>query len=243
MEVELSIIVPAYNEERNIPAIAERFASALKGIDAELIMVDNGSADGTGREIGKLIADGRHRFLKTVRVEKNIGYGNGILQGLGTAGGEFLCWTHADLQTDPADVVRAYNEAKRQENPQAVFVKGKRTQKRHASEEAVTAIMGVFSSICLRQKFIDMNAQPKLFHRSFLPALKNAPLDFSLDLYAYYKAKKRGMKVVEVQVGFGERMHGESKWSANPISRIRTIIATVAYIARLGLRDIAGMEK
>lgn len=237
---KLSVVVPCYNEAQNLPALVQRFKRVLGGLDAELVLVDNGSTDDTAKMIGKLGKGEGHMLVRTVRVERNVGYGHGIKAGLRAARGEFLAWTHADLQADPADVAEAYRRAMLEGNPRTVFVKGNRRQKRPLLDAAVTMIMGIMASACLRQRLFDINAQPKLFHRSFRKHLKRAPDDFSLDLYAYYKARKNGMRIIEIPVGFGRRMHGESKWASSPARRIKTIAKAVAYIVFLGIRDILG---
>ena len=128
----LSIVVPCYNEEKNIPLIVERFQAVLKGAaDAELILVDNGSRDGTGEAIDREMARYILPCARKVTVETNIGYGFGILSGLRAARGEVLAWTHADLQTDPQDVLTADALYRAHAGPgRKVFVKGRRVNRR-----------------------------------------------------------------------------------------------------------------
>lgn len=109
--MRLSIVVPCYNEEENIPPVLERFRRAIGPRDAEVLLVDNGSTDGSAGLLEKLLPD--YPFARTVRVPVNQGYGYGILRGLKDAKGDFIGWTHADLQTDPADVMKAYDEPKK----------------------------------------------------------------------------------------------------------------------------------
>ena len=66
----------------------------------------------------------KYAFARTVRVEVNQGYGYGILQGLRQCRGEYIGWTHADMQTDPADILKALEIIEREQG--LVFVKGKR---------------------------------------------------------------------------------------------------------------------
>ena len=71
MKPELSIVVPCYDEEKNIPLILERFESAIKVKGVELIVVDNGSNDNSPAVIKKLLP--KYKFARTVLVKKNIG--------------------------------------------------------------------------------------------------------------------------------------------------------------------------
>ena len=78
--MKLSIVVPCYNEEENIPLLLKRFEEVIKRDDMEVILVDNGSTDGSARVLSELVPG--YAFARTVSVEVNQGYGYGILQGL-----------------------------------------------------------------------------------------------------------------------------------------------------------------
>ena len=78
--MKLSIIVPCYNEEKNIPLILEKFNSVIKNEKIEVILVNNGSTDNSSKILEKLLP--KYSFVRTVLVPVNQGYGYGILQGL-----------------------------------------------------------------------------------------------------------------------------------------------------------------
>ncbi|MFM6202168.1 MAG: glycosyltransferase, partial [Dolichospermum sp.] len=80
--------------------------------DIEFILVDNGSTDTTSVILKDLLINQDLFFIKLVTVKNNIGYGNGIIQGLKASSGEILSFTHADLQCDPNDAVLAYDQYK-----------------------------------------------------------------------------------------------------------------------------------
>lgn len=120
--MKFSIVVPCYNEEENIPLLLKRFEEVIKRDDMEVILVDNGSTDGSARVLSELVPG--YAFARTVSVEVNQGYGYGILQGLKECRGEYIGWTHADLQTDPGDIVRALELIEKERG--LVFVKGNR---------------------------------------------------------------------------------------------------------------------
>ena len=106
----LSVIFPCYNESSNIIGIISSIKSALQGRnDVEIILVDNGSTDSTPQVLEQALQGEHNKQFKTLRIEKNIGYGHGIMTGVKNASGEVIAWTHADLQTDIKDVLNAYN--------------------------------------------------------------------------------------------------------------------------------------
>lgn len=78
--MKLSIVIPCYNEEKNIPLIFEACAKAISRTDIEIVLVNNGSTDGSEKIINDNI--GKYGFLKVVKVSVNQGYGFGIISGL-----------------------------------------------------------------------------------------------------------------------------------------------------------------
>ena len=105
----------------------------------------------------------KYNFLKTIHIKKNIGYGNGILAGLKKSKGIYLSWTHADLQTDPGDIIGAFDLYINTINYQNYFLKGKRIG-RNKVDTFFTWGMSILSSLILKVKLFDINAQPKMFH-------------------------------------------------------------------------------
>ena len=158
----------------------------------------------------------------------NQGYGFGILSGLNHASGEIIGWTHADMQTDPLDVLESLKLFQQAENPERIFTKGWRYG-RPVSDTFFTAGMSVFESVLMGQILRDVNAQPTMFHRTFFEGLNDPPHDFSLDLYAYAMANKKGLKVLRHRVHFGEREHGQSSWNIDFASKVKFIKRTLAY--------------
>jgi hypothetical protein len=163
-------------------------------------------------------------------VEKNQGYGYGILQGLHAAQGEILAWTHADMQTDPCDVLRGL--ALFELHGQDIFVKGSRYG-RPIADVVFTVGMSIFETMLLRTRLWDINAQPNMFHRSFFATWQQPPHDFSLDLFAFYTAKVHGMPIYRFPVKFGERAHGVSHWNINWAAKMKFIKRTVTFSLQL----------
>lgn len=232
LNMQLSIIIPCYNEAKNIPLILEKCAAAFKDQSVEVVLVNNGSTDDSASVFEHQLKHSAYPFARVVTVEKNIGYGHGIMTGLRSANGEVLAWTHADLQTDPADVLKAYQTLLSVPELSQAVIKGRRVG-RQLGDWLFTLGMSVMASIVLGKLLYDINAQPKLFHRSFLTKLIAAPDDFSLDLYLLYVAKLQGLQIVTIPVHFGQRIHGESKWAFSFRSRWKTVARTIKYIFAL----------
>jgi glycosyltransferase involved in cell wall biosynthesis len=232
----LSVVLPCYNEADNLPPLLERYAQTwqAQALPAELILVDNGSTDHTPEVLRRELARPELAFARVVTVPKNRGFGHGTFTGLQAARGTVLGFSHADMQYAPQDLFDAYHCLQQSPDPTRVLVKGKRAA-RGASASLVTNTMAVLASAVLLMPLTDINAQPKVFHRSHLARLTRPPDGFQFDLYVLYTARRAGLRVLTVPVVFGQRAHGQSKWAFSFVSRYRTIWATIVYIFKLRL--------
>ena len=223
----LSIIIPCYNESKNLPLLISRCKEiANRENNIEIIIVDNGSNDDTSLVLDKLTSN--LTFISRVTIEVNQGYGHGILVGLAAARGEILSWTHADMQTDLGDALKGLDFFNSESNSEELFVKGRR-QERPLTDVFFTVGMSIFETLLLRKFMWDINAQPTMFHRKFFLTWNMPPKDFSLDLYAYYMAKKSKLVVKRFPVVFAERAHGVSNWNVSFISKYHFIKRTLLY--------------
>lgn len=226
----LSVILPCYNEAKNIPLILEHFDQILERDDVELILVDNGSTDNSQQVLRELLPS--YPFARSERVDINQGYGYGIQSGLKVAQGKYLGWTHSDMQTDPRDVLHGLALIEASSEPAKVFVKGLR-KGRSVADEFFTIGMSIFESIFLKTLLWDINAQPNLFPRELFDDCHDAPNDFSFDLYFYFLAVKKGYEILRFDVKFPERLHGQSRWNINWQSKLRFISRTISFSLKL----------
>lgn len=235
--IKKSIIVPCYNEAGNLPALLARFEAHASGPrDWELVLVDNGSTDDSAAVFARELAKPGRDFARVVTVATpNVGYGHGIVTGLRAARGDLLAWTHADGQTPPADVFRAFELLESAVDPRHVLVKGRR-RNRPLGDTLFTAGMQAAALTLLGKNLADINGQPKAFSRALLELADEPPNDLSLDLYFFYVATKNGFEIRTFDVHFGDREHGESKWAFNWRSKARNVARSVKYMARLRSR-------
>ena len=224
--MNLSLVIPCYNEVKNISLLLDRCAGL--GQQVEIILVDNGSTDDTPSVLEKLLP--QYPNCRSVRVDKNQGYGYGILKGLNAATGDVIGWTHADMQTDPMDALKGL-QFFNSENMD-VFVKGRRYG-RPLVDVFFTFGMSVILTLLLRHFFWDVNAQPSLFSRRFYERWVSPPHDFSLDLYAYNLARVHKLKVRRFPVKFGARAFGESHWNSGMKARYKFIKRTLVFSLEL----------
>lgn len=239
---KLSVVVPCYNEAENIPLILKRFEKVIERPDVELLLVDNGSTDNSSQVLSEYVPN--YSFAKTYHIPVNQGYGFGIVQGLRQVApnSEFIGWTHADMQTDPADLLKALTLIEDNGDAHDVYVKGLR-HGRSLTENIFTTGMSVFETCFLGVTLWDINAQPNIFHSSFFSKWNHPPDDFSLDLYAFYLAKRMGMRVTRFDVLFPPRVFGESKWNTGIAARWKFIKRTLGFSLELKQRLAKEFQK
>ena len=219
-----SLVIPCYNEAATLPQLAHKCHEIVSTHPSiEIILVDNGSTDDTPNILKGIP-------LKSVRVEVNQGYGHGILTGLRCASGDILGWTHADMQADPGDIVHGMKLF--EQYGKNIFAKGRRYG-RPLVDVFFTVVMSFFETVLLKTPLWDINAQPSLFPRSFFQSWKNPPHDFSLDLYAYYQARKQNLGIHRFPVSFDKRLHGTSHWNINWPAKMKFIWRTIQFSLQL----------
>lgn len=233
---KLSIVIPCFNEPENVSLVISRLKELIAQKDylIEVIFVDGCSTDETPKVLEKEFEELEPSNFKLILMEERKGYGHDILYALSQASGDVLSWTHADMQTDPDDVLKAFDLYKSQDK-ENVFIKGRRRNRR-LLEAFFSFGMQIATWFILKTYLDDINAQPKLFSKEFYGKhLENdAPNDFSLDLYAMYKAKKNGYAILDFPVYFAKREHGEAKGGGGSWkSRVKLIKRTFSYILKL----------
>ena len=200
--MRVSLIIPCYNEEGNIDSLIKKCENFLSNEKNELVLVNNGSSDDTEKKIDKYSTISN---LTKVNVRENQGFGYGVLQGLSASSGDILSYTHADLQTNPNDVIEGlkFFEGKMDSN---LFVKGHRINKIKNNWKVIDLFvsysMTVFESLLFQRILYDIHAQPVIFHRNFFKLWISPPKDMTFDVYTYCLAKKKDYKISRFPVNF-----------------------------------------
>ena len=240
MHTNFSIILPCYNESENIHELYNEILN-LNVVNSyfEIIFVDNGSTDGTGFKIDEIIeisskVKDSNFFITKLTLLNNLGYGGGIVEGLKIAKGEYIGWTHADLQTPLNDFCKLYLMIKGKEK---VFAKGKRVNNR-GFDSFITRMHEICAQLILGKKLNEINAQPKIINKKDLIFFKNPPKNWTtLDTYFYYISIKNDFQIFEIDVIFKSRLYGQSKWKNNFWVFIKHLYNNFFYLFRLKFLD------
>src|ERR1044071_1486270 len=193
----LSLAIPCFNEEAVVRATAQELiaAFAARRIPVELVLVDNGSSDGTGRAIDAMIAAGWP--VRKVIVKVNRGFGFGVLKGLDACRAPLIGFTCADGPVAPAEVVRIFEATARARRP--VLAKAARRNRQDGAFRMFTSRVyrALAALLYWNLNVVDINATPKIFPRAAWPALRPASLGSSWDLELLLNARRAGLGIVE----------------------------------------------
>ena len=203
---KFSLIIPCYNEYKNIEGLIKQIKKLGKSIKFETIIVENGSSDQTRSELIKIKKKRVISNLKIILINKNKGFGYAIKKAIAKSSTNLICYTHADLQTDIQDVFKAFKIYKKNNNKD-VFIKGYRT-KRSYFDVFFTYGMAILSSLIFRTKLIDIHAQPNFFDKKMITNLNYIPNNFGIDTYLLLLSKKRSYKLIRFNVFFSKRKYG-----------------------------------
>jgi glycosyltransferase involved in cell wall biosynthesis len=210
--MRLSIIMPVFNEKATIKEILRQVRSVDLGeIDKEIIVVDDGSSDGTS-DILKLEADSS---IKVIIHKKNQGKGAAIRTGLAEARGDMLIIQDADLEYDPEDIKKLIDPMLK---GKAKVVYGSRfTGERRNMffwHYVGNRFLSLITNVLYNTTLSDMETCYKLFSRESLDGvlIKSNKFDFEPEITA--KILRRGIRIYEVPISYmGRELHEGKKIS------------------------------
>jgi glycosyltransferase involved in cell wall biosynthesis len=202
----LSAVVPFYNERDNLePLVAELDKELARiGRPYEILLVDDGSTDGS-REAADALVDVRPR-LSVLHLDRNSGQSAALAAGFAAARGEYLLTLDADLQNDPADIVRMLEWI-----PQYGMVTGIRSRRRDSwVRRAQSRIANGVRSRILGDGIVDTGCSLKVFRRDLAAGL---PRFQGMHRFLPLLVQIQGASVKQIPVGHRERTRGASKYA------------------------------
>ena len=203
--LELTAVVPAYNEVESLPQLLDELRAALEtsGRTWELVLVDDGSTDGSGAMLQAEAARDRH--LVVVRLEKNAGQSAALAAGLARARGDVVVTLDADLQNDPADIPALLAAL-----ANADVVSGVRAKRHDSWIRLVSSrIANATRRAVLGDQVTDIGCSLKAYRRE---VLENLPMFVGVHRFLPALCGFRGARVVEVPVHHRPRTRGVSKY-------------------------------
>ncbi len=224
----LSIIIPVFNEATTIGEIIARVRGAPLDLECELVVVDDGSTDGTSGELHKLAA-AHPGTIRVVTHEKNRGKGAALRSGFACAGGEIVLIQDADLEYDPRDYPALLRPILEQ---RADVVFGNRF---HGGEHRVlyyrhflaNRLLTTICNLVTDLNLSDMEVGYKVFRTSVLKRLRLRARGFDIEPELVIKTAKLGVRIYEVPISYHGRTYAEGKkigWRDGVVALWRIVV-------------------
>lgn len=232
----LSIIIPSYNEEKNIKHTADVVSDVLESnkIDYEIVFVNDGSSDSTWEKMSELAQERDN--ICAVNFSRNFGKESAIFAGLEVAKGDACVLMDCDLQHPPETIIEMYNVWK---NNDVDVVEG-RKKDRGKENILYKGFSLLFYRVINKASGLDMAAASdfKLIDRKVVDALNRMP-----ERLTFFRAMSSwvGFKTEKVYFEVAERAEGESKWSVRSLIRYAVNSITSFTSAPLQLVTVFGM--
>lgn len=203
---EISIVIPVYNEEENLPLLVPQIASVLKPLERkfEIILVDDGSTDNSFNIIKDLSK--QYIEVRYIRFKTNTGQTAAFDAGFKSAMGDIVVTMDSDLQNDPEDIPRLLSYL-----PNYDVVCGWRAKRKDSLVKKVSSkIANIFRNFFTKDSIHDTGCSLKVYKREFLNKIK---LYRGMHRFLPTLLAMEGARLVEVKVSHNSRKFGKSKYN------------------------------
>ena len=223
--MSVSIVVPLYNEHDNVRPLYEQLVGVLAGLDRpwEIVFVDDGSNDGTDRQVEEIARDDRR--VKLVQLRRNFGQSAALQAGIGQAQGEVIVTIDGDLQNDPADVPMILD--KLDEGYDVVHGWRKDRKDPWLSRRVPSKIANWIISRTTGFAVHDLGCTLKAIRRPFARELE---LYGEMHRFIPILAHWQGARCAEVVTRHHPRRHGKSKYGIGRTVRVVLDLITVKFM-------------
>ena len=231
--IKVSIVVPLYNEKENVSALLEAIAEGMGPVDYrwELILVDDGSTDGTVKILEEM-QKGRP-YMKVIEFRRNFGQTAAMAAGFNYAVGEVVVPMDGDLQNDPADIPRLV--AKLEEGYDVVSGWRKKRKDKLFTRRIPSQIANKVIGWITQVKLHDYGCTMKAYRREVVHHL-----NLYGDMHRFLPALAHwsGAKVTEMEVNHRHRERGQTKYGLGRTLRVVLDLVTVKFLGTFSNRPL-----
>jgi len=231
--VDISIVVPLYNEEESVGPLYAAIAEALEQVDAaaEIIFVDDGSSDNTFKNAAKLAESDKR--LRVVEFRRNYGQTPAMAAGIDVARGKTLITMDGDLQNDPADIPKFIT--KMEEGFDIVvgwrFDRKDKLVSRKIPSVIANWLIGKVTGVPIKDNGCSLKA-----YRA--DVIKHVPLYSEMHRFIPAMASIAGSKIAEIKVNHRARQFGESKYGLSRVYKVLMDLLTIKTITSFAARPL-----
>jgi len=223
--LHLSVVIPAYNEQDRLLASLERIDDYLKkqGIEAEILVVDDGSSDGTAEIAAEFLKERRGRV---VSLAENSGKGAAVRRGLSEARGRWVLMTDADLSAPIEEHLKLASTARDEDADIVIGSRGLADSRIEVHQAWLRETMGKTFNVLVRAMtgltFKDTQCGFKLMDRKrVLPLFDKMVIDrFAFDIELLYLAVRYGLAVREIPIVWRNEPNSRVSILTDPINML-----------------------
>ena len=227
--VKISVVVPVYNEAKNVSILHKRIDDTLKSLTRsyEIIFIDDGSKDQTLKELKKL------KHVVIIRFRKNFGQSAAMDAGFKQARGKLIVSMDGDLQNDPADIPRMVRHL--EENDLDVVCGWRHKRKDSFEKRIFSKIANTLRNMLIRDPVHDSGCSLRVYRRECFEHL-----DLMGEMHRYIPALLRwqGFSIGEVKVAHYPRKFGKTKYSATRVVKGFLDLFTVWFWRKFSSRPV-----
>ena len=232
--MDLSVVFPVYNEAGNVEALVDDVTRACDplGLDYEIVVVDDGSKDGTADVLRRVKS--RVPRLRVIFFRRNFGQTAALQAGITNARGEVLVTMDGDGENDPADIPKLLEELHKGADMVCGWRQGRWQGSfltRRLPSEAANRLIASTTNVRLH----DYGCQFKAFRKEVASGLK---LYGEMHRFVPVLASDLGATITEVPVGYRQRRYGASKYGLSRIIRVVLDLMTVKFLSSFKTRPI-----
>ena len=224
---ELSIIIPAYNEEKRIGSTLESYTKFFdKKLDYEILVVLNGCKDNTLGIVKKYAG----KYVRYLDIKESIGKGGAVIEGFKIVKGKYVAFVDADSSTEPDQLYYIYAKIK-DSNYDAIigsrWIKGAKITKYQPIKRIIASrVYNLLVRLILSLPYYDTQAGAKIFTNKAVKAILETvvPVGWEFDVALLYALRKKRFRIKEVPIVWGDKLGSSLKITKTAPKMLKSLI-------------------
>ena len=208
----LSLIIPYYNDSGCPGIFINELRKELRGINYELILVDDCSKDTTPKELDYL----KNKNIHVIHNKQNLDYGGAITTGLKKASGDILGFTCGDGEVSAKEIVRVYKTMDKSDVIKAIRI----NRQDGLNRKIISWVFNIMTSLRFRINLRDINGYPLFLKKKIYAELPQLRRDWLFNTDLIRNILERGYKIDEIEVSHEKRLKGKSHMTFKRIARM-----------------------
>ena len=216
----LTLVIPIFDESGSLPILLKDLESQSNpGI--EFLLVDNGSFD---QSVIDLLSEGGPNW-ESFRIEKNIGFGGAIKEGILRSNSEFIGWIPGNLKINTQELFEAIRDLALDESTVIKF----RRNRPDLPNKLKTLFFGLIQTLFSGVDLMDSGGTPTIASRKLTHSLAamDSPNDYTFESFAFLYFRVQKIRIMRPAINYGLRVHGSSHWQNGLGSEVSLLLQTL----------------